>query len=163
MGDLPKIDAPAHAPSDAPVAGSLERRVAEILDALGEGFVAFDFAWRVIYCNRAAEAHFGLPREAALGQVIWDLTPSQPDGELRRFLGEVMRSRRSVEAEVPSDIFPGRWIAFRAFPLDQGLGINFHDVTERRARIRPPARGLPRVRPASSTAAPWPGSVPSAR
>jgi PAS domain S-box-containing protein len=134
MGDLPKINAPNEAPTDAPLAGDLERRVAEILDGLGEGFVAFDFNWQVVYCNRAGEAHFGLPRQEILGRVIWDLIPSRPDGELRRFLSEAMLSRRSVDAEVPSDIFPGRWIAFRAFPLDQGLGINFHDVTERRER-----------------------------
>ncbi|WP_309090047.1 HWE histidine kinase domain-containing protein [Phenylobacterium sp.] len=128
MHDLPQLDAP----DPGAAAGDLERRVAEIMDGLGEGFVAFDFGWRVTYCNRAAEAHFGIVREAVLGQVIWDVIPNAPQGELRRFLEDVMQARRQLEAEVPSDIFPGRWIGFRAFPLESGLGVNFRDVTEQR-------------------------------
>lgn len=128
MGDLQLTET-----SEPPAAtGVLERRVAEILDGLGEGFVAFDRDWRVREYNRAAEAHFGVPRDRALGRVVWDLIPQSPSGQLRRFLDDVMRSRRSVEAEVPSEMRPGRWILLRAFPLDPGLGINFRDVTDRR-------------------------------
>ena len=86
--------------------------------------------------NAAAEAHFGFSREHASGRVIWDLIANPPDGRLRPFLEAAMRGRAPADADVPSDIHPGRWVGLRAFPLKDGLGVNFRDVTERRERER---------------------------
>ena len=125
------------APQPGPTAaGDLERRVADILDGLGEGFITFDLAWRITYCNRAAAAHLGLDPETALGQVIWDLVDNPPEGALRRFLARAMAERITAEEEVPSDLHPGRWLQFRVFPLHDGLCLNFRDVTERRAQAQ---------------------------
>jgi PAS domain S-box-containing protein len=111
------------------------RRIAEILDGFGEAFAAFDFDWRVRHANRAAERHFGFRREDALGHVIWDLVPGR-GGRLHAFLTDAMASREPADAEIPSDILPGHWLAMRAFPLETGLGVSFRDVTARRERLR---------------------------
>ncbi|MFN3585400.1 PAS domain S-box protein [Phenylobacterium sp.] len=113
-----------------------DHRAAEILDSLGDGFIAFGFDWRVAYLNAAAEAYFGFRREQAVGRVIWELIDNPPDGVLRPFLEAAMRARAPADADVPSDIHPGRWVGLRAFPLQDGLGVNFRDVTERRERER---------------------------
>lgn len=115
---------------DAP----MEAHLGEILDGLTEGFMAFDFGWRVTYCNRAAEDHFQQSRAQVLGRPVWDEPAVPDDPGLRGFLAQAMAARRPMEAEAPSDLYPGRWIALRAFPLRTGLAVSFRDVTARRER-----------------------------
>jgi PAS domain S-box-containing protein len=129
-------DIPLPSPLGAADPHGLEGHVVEILDGLAEGFVAFDFDWRVTYCNRAAETHFRRRREELIGRSFWREVADHVEqvGELRGFLGRVMASRQPAEAEVASELYPGHWIAFRAFPLESGLAVNFRDVTVRRDR-----------------------------
>jgi len=110
--------------------------MAELLDSIGDGFMAFDFDWRVTYCNRAAEAHYNLRREDALGRVAWDLAELGADGEMRSFLERAMTARIEVEAEADSELRPGAWFHLRAFPIEDGLAVTFRDITERRQRAR---------------------------
>ncbi|WP_293345255.1 PAS domain S-box protein [Phenylobacterium sp.] len=110
--------------------------MAELLDSIGDGFMAFDLDWRVTYCNRNAEAHYGLRREDAVGKLAWDLPELGADSDMRDFLERAMTGRIEVEAEAQSELRPGMWFHLRAFPLDEGLGVTFRDVTERRERAR---------------------------
>jgi PAS domain S-box-containing protein len=112
------------------------RQLAELLDSIGDGFMAFDFDWRVTYCNRDAEAHYGLRREDAIGRVAWDIVELGADSEMRSFLERAMTGRVEVEAEAQSELRPGLWFHLRAFPLEGGLGVTFRDITDRRARER---------------------------
>jgi len=104
------------------------QRVAEILDGFGEAYVAFDFEWRPVHINTAAEAHFGFRSEDVGDQTIWDLVPGR-GGDLHRFLTEVMSTRVAAETEVNSDVHPGRRLTMRAFPVDFGIGVGFRDIT----------------------------------
>ncbi len=110
--------------------------MAELLDSIGDGFMTFDFDWRLAYCNRAAEAHYGLRRDEAIGNVAWSLPQLGADGEMRTFLERAMTSRTEVEAEADSELRPGVWFHLRAFPIEDGLAVTFRDITERRARAR---------------------------
>jgi PAS domain S-box-containing protein len=112
------------------------RRIAEILEGFGDAFIAFDFDWRILSCNRAAAAHFGLRRDEAPGRNIWSLFPFESDAPIRRFFDEAMTSRDWLDREVPSAIRPGRWLNLRAFPMETGLGVSFQDITERRERLQ---------------------------
>jgi len=110
--------------------------MAELLDSIGDGFMAFDFDWRVTYCNAAAEAHYELKREDAIGHIAWDLVELGADSDMRAFLERAMNGRQEVEAEAQSELRPGVWFHLRAFPLQDGLAVTFRDVTQRRERER---------------------------
>lgn len=111
-------------------------QMAELLDSIGDGFMAFDLDWRVTYCNRAAEAHYGLRREDAVGKVAWELVELGADSDMRSFLQRAMTGRIEVETEAQSELRPGVWFHLHAFPLVGGLGVTFRDVTERRHRAQ---------------------------
>jgi two-component sensor histidine kinase len=103
-----------------------------ILDGLGDGFYALDRDWRIILFNSEAARHFRRPREEMLGRVLWDALPGSLDTALGRLFTETMASRKTVRSETESIIFPGNWIAYRLFPLGDGLGVVFRDMTARK-------------------------------
>lgn len=107
------------------------RQIAEMLDSFGEGFIAFDFDWRITHCNRLGAAHYGLRREDLVGRVAWTVPGMAEDEALRDFLERALGAGAPVDAEAPSEIQAGRWFYLRAFPLEGGVGLSSRDVTER--------------------------------
>lgn len=120
----------------SPVGYAYQRRIAELLDGFGDGFVVLDSDWRVVECNAAAERHFKAAGKVLKGRTLADFAPSMIPGELSQTLTRVMVERCSLQGEAESEIRPGRWLAFRAFPVEDGIGIGFRDVTEVQARRR---------------------------
>ena len=126
---MANADDPTH-----PAAGSSQRQVEQILDAFGDGIVAFDHDWTIRYANQAAEAYAGLTREAAIGQIYWEVVPSAVGSAFEAAFRKAMTERVSVELEAPSAMRPGGFVAIRAFPIEGGLAISFGDITPRRRR-----------------------------
>ncbi|MDB5422919.1 MAG: PAS-family sensor histidine kinase [Phenylobacterium sp.] len=110
------------------------RRLEQILEGYGDGFCTFDYGWKITYCNHAAELYAGMTRDQAVGRVYWEAVPSAVGSAFEAALRQAMVDRISVELEVPSSIRPGSAVAIRAFPIEDGLGISFGDITERRQR-----------------------------
>jgi len=110
------------------------RRIVEILDGFGDGFVVLGFDWRVVYINRAAELHYDLSRDTTIGRVAWEVLALGEDSRMRQFVERAMAARTEIEVEAPSEVRAGRWFHMKAFPLETGLGLSFHDITERRTR-----------------------------
>ncbi len=56
------------------------RKTANILESIGDGFIAFDKDWRFTYVNSIAEDFFatrdGYTRDDLIGNKIWDLFPT---------------------------------------------------------------------------------------
>ena len=128
---MPEADAPA---ASAVASDAHARRIQEILDSVGDGFCAFDRDWRYIYCNAAAEQHLGFATCKAIGQVVWEAVPVTVGSPLEAMFRTAMDERRPQEAEVASVARPGLILELRAFPIEDGIGVSFHDITERRAR-----------------------------
>ena len=124
-------DAPA---ASAVAADAHARRIHQILDTVGDGFCAFDRDWRFSYCNPTAEQHLGFAPGKAVGQVMWEAIPMTLGSPLEPILRAAMVERRPQAAEVASVARPGVILELRAFPIDDGIGVSFHDITERRAR-----------------------------
>jgi PAS domain S-box-containing protein len=103
-----------------------------ILDGIEDAFYAVDPDWRVAVFNRGAEEHFGIGRDDAIGRSLWELLGIGPHDEAAHHFVEVMETRTPRLVEADSIVRPGRLIAGRLFPLPEGLGIAFRDVTERR-------------------------------
>lgn len=104
-----------------------------ILDGIGEGFYAVDCDWRIILFNNEASKHFDRSAEEMIGRHLWEVLAGARETALGRLFVETMESRQVVRSEMESVVFPGRWMAFRLFPLGDGIGVVFRDMTARRS------------------------------
>jgi PAS domain S-box-containing protein len=111
-----------------------EQHTIDILEGIGEAFFSLDWNWHVVYFNRACEGFFGRPRDEVLGRIVWDIYPETIGTEFQRRYMAAMADRSPVEFETESAVRPGHWLAVRAFPIRQGLGVAFRDVSGRRQR-----------------------------
>ena len=104
--------------------------LATILDGIGQPFYAVDKNWRIFLYNRDAAQHFGRTAEQMIGTTIWENFPQDVDTERGRILQDAMTRRELVQGETLSRM--GRFISYVMFPLGDGLGVTFRDVTDRR-------------------------------
>lgn len=109
-----------------------ESELTRLIDGIGEGFYALDSAFRIVRYNDAASRHFGIAAEAVLGRVLWQVFPTATETELGKLFHRTMASRATVISEAQSVLVPGRWLAYRLFPLGDGMGVVFRDVTDRK-------------------------------
>ncbi|HTE79138.1 MAG TPA: PAS domain-containing protein, partial [Reyranella sp.] len=107
-----------------------ETLLATILDGIGQPFYAIDKNWRIFLYNRDAAQHFGRPAEQMIGTTIWENFPQDIDAERGRILRDAMARREIVRGETMSLV--GRYVSYVMFPLGDGLGVVFRDVTDRR-------------------------------
>ncbi len=110
--------------------GDAETELKVILEGIGEGFYAVDRDWRVRRFNSEAARHFGRAPTQVLGRNLWQLFPGARDTELGRLFLEAMASRRGARSETASVVVAGRWLAYALFPLGDGLGVVFRDITD---------------------------------
>jgi PAS domain S-box-containing protein len=111
---------------------SAELELETILEGIGEGFYAVDASWRIRRFNRAAERHFKLAAKDVLGRVLWDIFPAARQTPLGQLFLDTMARREPVQSETPSVVIEGRWLAYRLFPLQDGLGVVFRDISDRK-------------------------------
>ena len=123
-----------------------------MLDSFGEGFIAFDFEWRVTHCNRLGAAHYDLSPQDLIGHIAWTIPGIAEDEALREFLERARAVGTPIEAETPSEIQSERWYYLRAFPLQGGVGLSSRDVTERVEQTRREREQAARLELALATA-----------
>ncbi|MBJ6126212.1 sensor histidine kinase [Microvirga splendida] len=114
------------------VEAKVNAQLAVVLEGIGDAFYSLDAHWRFSYINRAAEGYFGLPRQAMLHKVIWDMFPESEGTDLRGRYEEVFLSGRPLSFEGEAVGRPGRHLEFHVFPYNGGIGVSFRDWTERR-------------------------------
>jgi PAS domain S-box-containing protein len=114
------------------VEAKVNAQLAVLLEGIGDAFYSLDAHWRFSYINRAAETYFGLPRQAMLHRMIWDVFPESEGTDLRRRYEEVFLSGTSLSFEGEAVGRPGRHLEFHVFPYSGGIGVSFRDWTERR-------------------------------
>lgn len=120
-------------------AEAISERLTQILESMSDGFLALDKDWRIIYMNAAGEQiNCNKPRALLLGNLVWD--------EWKAIVGSSIeyQYRYAMERQVPVhfehhyydppdyDI----WLEIHAYPYKDGLGIFFHDMTEKQAALR---------------------------
>ncbi|CAN5351635.1 hypothetical protein BH24GEM3_BH24GEM3_06850 [soil metagenome] len=102
------------------------------LEALRDGFYMLDPEWRVTYWNAAAERFLGVPREEALGQVLWEVIPLLRQSPAWEQLHRV-RDEGAVREFTASNPSGGADACFlvHAAPLEgEGIAVHFRDGTE---------------------------------
>ena len=90
---------------------------------------------RFVAFNRAAEEIFDLRREDVIGRTIRELSPTTLGTEFERRYRLVMTKREKQVFECYSARRPDRYHEICAFPLNDGIGVAFRDVTERQAMV----------------------------
>jgi PAS domain S-box-containing protein len=109
-----------------------EAGLAAILDGIGEGFYAVDRDWRFILFNEESAKYFRRTPAEVIGRVLWETFPGSRETELGRLFLRVMESRETIRSETESVIFGGRFLSYRLFPLGDGMGVVFRDITDRK-------------------------------
>ena len=107
-----------------------ETLLATILDGIVQRNYAVDGNRRIHLYNRDAAQHFGRTAEQMIGTTIWENFPQDIDAERGRILRDAMARREIVRGETMSLV--GRYVSYVMFPLGDGLGVVFRDVTDRR-------------------------------
>ena len=109
-----------------------ETELGLILEGIGEGFYAVDRDWRVRRFNSEAARHFGRAPAEVLGRSLWELFPAARETDLGRLFLRAMATRKAVRSETASVVVAGRWLSYGLFPLGDGLGVVFRDITDRK-------------------------------
>ncbi|MBM7113207.1 PAS domain S-box protein [Archangium primigenium] len=110
------------------------QRATDILESLGDAFLAVDRDWRLTHVNSNLERLTKLDRERMLGQRLWDLWPGLEQPPLN-FWSEYQRSMRERVPVRFLDAFAGHdiWTETRGFPTpDGGLSVFIRDVSEQK-------------------------------
>jgi PAS domain S-box-containing protein len=112
-------------------AEAAEEQVRSILESIGDGFLSFDHAGVITYCNAEAARLIGRPKPEIVGKNIFQDFP-EVAGE------DVLEKYRQVEAQKKPVTFEtflkGRnaWLEKSVYPSHDGLSVYFRDITDRR-------------------------------
>ncbi|HEX8273371.1 MAG TPA: PAS domain-containing protein [Longimicrobiaceae bacterium] len=110
----------------------VQEQYARLIEAIRDGFVAVDSAWRIVYFNHAAEQLLGLSRRHATGMDVHVLLPPGPP-EIVEALAATMADgepRHLAAVRPESRAFRDRYFDVWTFPLALGgVAILFEDVT----------------------------------
>jgi two-component system, cell cycle sensor histidine kinase and response regulator CckA len=104
----------------------------QIIDGMGEAFIACDHEWRVTHLNARAVAFlspFGLGRVALLGQNIWYAIPRLTGSRLQAeaFRAHAQGTEVELEEFVPA---AGKWFSIRMAPTSNGLTAYAREVPD---------------------------------
>ncbi len=109
-----------------------EQRMTRVLDSVSDAFYAIDRHWRFIAFNAAAEAYFGAPREAVLGETMQRLFPQGRGSAFEEACQACMQGGSPVRFEMQSALRPDRIVSIRIAPIQDGVGVAIADVTAQR-------------------------------
>jgi PAS domain S-box-containing protein len=134
---------------------ALRAELEQVIESIGEGFVAVDAQWRFSCVNAAAEKILGRPREALLGRNWWELFDRPGGAPFESAFRRAMHERQAVTVEGPYDPLAG-WFEVRACPVATGgLSFAFRDVLQARLmeqalrdseqRLREMAEAMPQI------------------
>jgi PAS domain S-box-containing protein len=110
------------------------RKIANILESIGDAFVAFDKEWRYTYINGLGEsflyAHCGLRRDELIGRVVWDIFPEMIGTFRYQEYHRAVLEQTPVKLEYYDEI-TSKWYQLSAYPAADGLSLYFEDITDR--------------------------------
>jgi PAS domain S-box-containing protein len=98
-----------------------------VLDQAAEGYLRFDEHLKIVSVNRVVDETLGRAREDLLGATLHDVFPSMAGSVWQSHLQRVLRTRQPENFECKLNQVHVR---VRAFPLLEGVGAVFHNVTE---------------------------------
>ena len=112
-------------------------RLTAILASISDCYLTIDHDSRVTDVNLAAARWLGEERDALVGKKYPSVVVSSA---AQSVVQEAIRERRTVHAEMPSQLYTGRWIDFRVYPSEEGVSVFFSDITKRKHAEQAAAR-----------------------
>lgn len=108
-----------------------QRRLAETLNSISEGFMVLDREWRLTFVNRAGADFLLRPGPELIGRNLWD---EFPEARNTGFETSYRKAVATGEAVTFEEFYPPleRWFEVRAHPTSDGLAVYFQDITDRR-------------------------------
>jgi PAS domain S-box-containing protein len=102
-----------------------------LLDTIDEAVFVIDTQWCYTYVNKKAEELLGKPREAFLGNTIWELFP---ETVATIFAAEMHRAVQQNTSTRIETYYPPlqKWFENRICPSAAGLVVLLQDITERK-------------------------------
>ncbi len=102
-----------------------------LLESIADAFYALDSEWRFTYVNKNAEVQLRRSSADLLGKSLWEEFPEA------RGLLFYENYHRAMAEQIPvkfEEFYPplDRWHEMHAYPLEGGLSVFFHDITERK-------------------------------
>lgn len=104
---------------------------AELLDSIGDCYVAADDNWRIVYANQTADRDLSSRDKPLLGTNVLDLFPSAADAVFRETLQHALAQKTPVAFE-HFHARLHRWFDVQVSRFPCGSSIAFHDITTRR-------------------------------
>jgi PAS domain S-box-containing protein len=104
-------------------------QIAQVLQSITDGFVAFDRDARFTYVNHKAARILGRPATALLGKVLWQEFPEFEKTSFGRLYHQSVTEGIPMEVR---DYYEPRqsWYSVRAYPSKSGVSLYFCNMTE---------------------------------
>ncbi|MBI1294950.1 PAS domain S-box protein [bacterium] len=101
----------------------------EILDRIGDIFVAMDSEGKITYANRHLRQLMG--RRIQMGRRICETIPELEGMDIEPLFTEALTELRPVHGEV-QEPGSGRWFEFNLYPSTKGMSIYAREISERK-------------------------------
>lgn len=107
-------------------------QVSSILESITDGFMYLDREWRYRYVNAQMKEIIEREGEALQGQRIWDVVPELLGTPFEENYREAMAKQQVVHFE---GCHPTRqrWLDVHVYPIQDGITVYLHDITERKS------------------------------
>lgn len=115
----------------AGVATRSRDELAELVESISEGFLAYDRQYRLMFMNGAAERTIRCSRAELTGKPISGQFPATLGPDVEQLLRSVMSDRRPGSFECFYEPWQ-RWFAINVYPFREGISVLFRDISERK-------------------------------
>jgi PAS domain S-box-containing protein len=110
-----------------------ERRLAGVLQAIGDAVYATDRELRILFANRMALELWGKEPDAVIGRPLLGVFPDIEAGEPYRAYQRVLATGEPAHLETRAPALGDRWIGLDVYPAPEGgLVVAFRDIDERK-------------------------------
>jgi len=111
-----------------------ETKVAQTLDTITSAVMAVDRNYIVTFVNRESERISGRRRDELVGRSVWDCIPTAQGSGFQRRCESVMENGVSINCE-EYNASMNRWFDVNICSAENGIAVNFHDITARKRAI----------------------------
>lgn len=108
-----------------------DEKIRKIFESVTDGVAVIDRYWRFKYINDQAAQIIGLPKPDILGRTVFKIVPDFKNTSLYKTFLKTRKEKTPNIVEFyykPHDC----WYESRLFPMDDGITVYFHDVTQRK-------------------------------
>jgi PAS domain S-box-containing protein len=106
---------------------SVNRRLADLLESIPEGFVLLNEEGKIVYANKIVERFLNQPRDAFLNQNFWKIVPELASLQsLKSFESGSLQGEIQLEQQLRAGAC---WAQVQLFPIREGCVVSLRDVS----------------------------------